>query len=116
MVLDLYFINYFYKEFGYFNYLKFFVFLLSEEYRNVLEIGLEDYFVDVLYYYLEKIVWFFFFKKWVIWGEWSLDICVIGFNEFVLLDYLMKLLFKWLYLNEDIEDLIGLNFRNVMFF
>ncbi|MCT9872471.1 hypothetical protein, partial [Paenarthrobacter aurescens] len=39
--------------------------------------------------------------------------CVIGFNEAVLLDHLMKSPSKWSYLNEDVEDLIGLNFRNM---
>ncbi len=47
-------------------------------------------------------------------GERSLDICVIGFNESLLLDHLLKPPSKWSYLNKDIEDLIGLNFRNMI--
>ncbi|KJL03768.1 MULTISPECIES: hypothetical protein [Priestia] len=112
-VLDPHPTSYFYKEFGYFNYLKLPTSLSSEEYRNVLEIGPEDYPADAPYYHSEKIVWFSSSKKWAIWGERSLDICVIGFNEAVLLDHLMKSPSKWSYLNEAVEDLIGLNFRNM---
>lgn len=112
-VLDPHPTNYFYKEFGYFNYLQLPTSLSSEEYRKVLEIGPEDSPPDAPYYHSEKIVWFSSSKKWAIWGERSLDICVIGFNEAVLLDHLMKSPSKWSYLNEDVEDLIGLNFRNM---
>ncbi|MED3992292.1 hypothetical protein [Priestia aryabhattai] len=112
-VLDPHPTDYFYKEFGYFNYLKLPTSLSSEEYSNALEIGPEDYPADAPYYHSEKVVWFSSSKQWAIWGERSLDICVIGFNESVLLDYLMTSPSKWSYLNEDVEELIGLNFRNM---
>lgn len=113
-VLDPHPKDYFYEEFGYFNYLQIPTSLSNEDYMNILENGPEDSPADAPLYNSEKVVWFSSSKKWAIWGERSLDICVMGFNESTFLDHLLTPPNNWSYLNKSVEELISLNFRNMI--
>lgn len=113
-VLDPNPVEYFYKEFGYFNYLKLPTSLSKKDYINILEYGPKDYPADAPLYNSEKIVLFSSSRQWAIWGERSLDVCVMGFENSTFLNHLLTSPNHWSYLNKSVEELISLNFRNMV--
>lgn len=80
-VLDPDPLNYYVKEFGYFNWAKLPISASSEEYWELLNQHPEQSPADSLLVNSEKIIWLPPSGEWAIWGERSFEVCVLGCRE-----------------------------------
>lgn len=72
--------DYFYREFGYYNWFKIPSDLTRDDYWSVLELEPEGSPADALISNSEVVVWVSPSKKWAIWGERSAEICIMASN------------------------------------
>jgi hypothetical protein len=71
-------LDYYKKEFGYFNWAELPIYSSSEDYWNLINNCPDNSPADSLLANSEKVVWFPPSRKWAIWGERSLEVCVLG--------------------------------------
>lgn len=109
-VLEPHPIDYFYKEFGYYNWFKLPIELSSEDYWDVLQLEPEDSPADAMLYNSEVVVWVSSSMKWAIWGERNLGICVLAFKNGnkIIKDH--PPIGKWRFVEEALTDLLPINF------
>jgi hypothetical protein len=100
--------NYFYKEFGFYSWLKLPITLSGMDYFSALETGPEESPADALLYSIDTVVWCSPNMKWAIWGERPYGVCVIGFSDESTVVSPQGL---WRPATEALEDFIALNFR-----
>jgi hypothetical protein len=75
-------INYFYHEFGYYNWFKLPVNNLTEgDFWKILVTGPERSPADAMRYNSETIIWLPMSAKWAIWGERSVELCALAFSD-----------------------------------
>lgn len=79
-------LNYYKKEFGYFNWAELPIVASSEDYWALLNHCPDESPADSLLANSEKVVWLPPSKKWAIWGERSFEVCVLGGQEPTTLD------------------------------
>lgn len=82
-VLDPHPIDYFHKEFGYFNWAVLPVSASSEKYWDLLNRHPVESPADSIVSNSEKVIWLPASGKWAIWGERSFGMCVLGCHESV---------------------------------
>lgn len=70
--------NYYKKEFGYFNWVTFSMSASPEEYWDILNRCPDGSPADSLLINSEKVVWLPQSGKWAIWGERSVEVCILG--------------------------------------
>jgi hypothetical protein len=70
--------NYYKKEFGYFNWATFSTSASPEEYWDILNRCPDGSPADSLLANSEKVVWLPQSGKWAIWGERSVEVCILG--------------------------------------
>jgi len=93
--------DYYYKEFSYFNWLKLPLNLSNDDYWDILNEGPQNYEADAIMYNSFKIALFSPSKKWGILADRDFEISVIAFNDNVFnIDYL-QLLESWLPVEND---------------
>lgn len=106
-------LEYFYKEFNYFNCTKLPINLSGEDYFSILEMGPEGYEADAMLYNSFTIVWVSPSMKWAIWGEREFGICIIAINDTDESLKSMMDLDKFRSIKDaTVMDWIELNFRN----
>lgn len=113
--------EYYYKEFNYYNWIKFPVDLSVNEYYEILQYGPENSPADAVYYNSFTIVMFSPSMKWAIWGErWS-GICIIGFQDKTYSKKLLPLLSSWCSLDDtviswlEVDEGISKDFVDVLY-
>ena len=74
-------VEYFYKEFGGFNFVELPVEASPDDYWVFLETGPEDSPADAALYNSEVVVWIPESLEWAIWGQRDLGICVLAFKR-----------------------------------
>lgn len=71
-------LNYYRKEFGYFNWAELSASASSEDYWTLLNRFPNESPADSMLANSEKVVWLPPSKKWAVWGERSYEVCVLG--------------------------------------
>lgn len=102
--------EYYYKEFGYYNWIKLPINLTADQYFNMLDFGPKESPVDAILFNSYTVVWFSPSLKWGIWGERNIEVCVIGFIDETVESKLTSILNTWRPLNEVVSSWIQLNF------
>lgn len=113
-VLDPDPITYYYKNFGYFNWVELSIDIDEAYYEDIFDIHPEGYEVDCIRHYSVTIAIVPTSKKWAIWVDRDFEICIIGFNNNTLSNEeiieLTSILNKWKNVDEAfewfIEDII----------
>jgi hypothetical protein len=111
-VLDPNPVEYFYKEFNYYNWMKLPVNLSPDEYLDVLELGPEESPADAVLYNSYTVIWLPPSMKWAIWGERSYGVCVLGLQDVNNSADLLPILKSWRSIDETVLSWVGLNFVN----
>ncbi|MBS2773238.1 hypothetical protein KFV09_17300 [Anoxybacillus rupiensis] len=111
-VLDPNPVEYFYKEFNYYNWMKLPVNLSPDEYLDVLELGPEESPADAVLYNSYTVIWLPPSMKWAIWGERSYGVCVLGLQDVNNSADLLPILKNWRSIDETVLSWVGLNFVN----
>ncbi|MBB3909381.1 hypothetical protein [Anoxybacteroides rupiense] len=111
-VLDPSPVEYFYKEFNYYNWMKLPVNLSPDEYLDVLELGPEESPADAVLYNSYTVIWLPPSMKWAIWGERSYGVCVLGLQDVNNSADLLPILKNWRSIDETVLSWVGLNFVN----
>ncbi|GGJ65704.1 hypothetical protein GGR02_000606 [Anoxybacillus voinovskiensis] len=111
-VLDPNPVEYFYKEFNYYNWMKLPVNLSPDEYLDVLELGPEESPADAVLYNSYTVIWLPPSMKWAIWGERSYGVCILGFQDVNNSADLLPILKNWRSIDETVLSWVGLNFVN----
>ncbi|MGD6818699.1 hypothetical protein [Metabacillus sp. 84] len=111
-VLDPDPIEYFFKEFNYYNWIKIPKDLPDDSYEETLELGPKESPADAILYNSFTIVWLSPSKKWGIWGDREYGVSVMGFQNEEVKKSLMPFLYSWRSLDETVLSRIGINFRN----
>lgn len=73
--------EYYFNEFGYYNWLKMPYDVLDVFYFEVLEHSPEGSIADSILYNSQKIVWTVPTAKWAIWGDRDYGVCILGCTE-----------------------------------
>jgi hypothetical protein len=71
-------LNYYRKEFGYFNWAELPIVASSDDYWTLIKHSPDESPADSLLANSEKVVWLPPSKKWAIWGERRFEVCVLG--------------------------------------
>lgn len=104
--------DYYYKEFGYFNWAKIPINSTADDYFNILESGPSESPTDAMLFNSYTVAWFSPSMKWAIWGEREYGICVLAFKEFSKLSYSLPFLKTWRSIDDEaVMKWVGLNFR-----
>lgn len=111
-VLDPNPIEYFYKEFKYYNWIRLPIDLSVDEYYEILEYGPEESPADAILYNSYTVVWLSPSMRWAIWAEREYGICIVGFNDKDHLNNLVPLLTSWRSIDETVLSWIEANFEN----
>ena len=111
-VLDPNPVEYFYKEFNYYNWMKLPVNLSPDEYLDVLGLGPEESSADAVLYNSYTVIWLPPSMKWAIWGERSYGVCVLGLQDVNNSADLLPILKNWRSIDETVLSWVGLNFVN----
>lgn len=111
-VLDPNPIEYFYKEFKYYNWISLPIDLSVDEYYEILEYGPEESPADAILYNSRIVVWLSPSMKWAIWAEREYGICIVGFSDKDHLNNLLPLLTSWRSIDETVLSWIEANFKN----
>lgn len=80
-VLDPDPVNYYYKHFGYYNMFVLPTHSTESDYWNMLAMEPEGSPADAILFNSEVVVWIPISEKWAIWGERSLEECVLAFSD-----------------------------------
>lgn len=111
-VLNPHPVNYYYKEFGYFNWTKLPINLSADDYFNVLELGPNESPADAILFNSDTVVWLSPSGKWAIWGERAYGICVLALKEPTNTINSSLFLKTWRSIdNEAVMNWVGLNFK-----
>jgi hypothetical protein len=105
-------ITYYFKEFGYFNWVKLEVSITPDQYLDILNFSPEDSPADSIFVNSYTVVWVSPSMNWGIWAEREKEICVIAFSEKMYMDSLNPILNNWRPIDNEITDWIGLNYKN----
>ena len=109
-VLDPNPVEYYYKEFGYFNWIKVPTNFLNVIYFEALMHSPEESFADSILYNSKTVVWTVPSAKWAIWGDRDFGTCILGFREACQIN--SEHLDSWKTVEDALEMWIKLSFRN----
>lgn len=111
-VLDPKPINYFYKEFGYFNWGKLPINLTDEEYFKFLEFSPKDSIADSILYNSNIVLWTSPSLKWGIFGQRDYETCVLAFNKESHFNDSLQFLRSWHKVEESLALWVPNTFQN----
>lgn len=80
-VLDPDPLNYFYNEFGYYNFVKFPINISGNKYFEALEQGPKNSPADAMLFNSEVVVWVPLSAKWAIWGKRGSGVIKLAFSD-----------------------------------
>ena len=102
--------NYYFPEFGIYNWFRIPIDSSPDDYWNILNLAPEESPADSVLVYSTTVVWLSPSKKWAIWGDRAYGICVLAVPSSSDFDDL--LLDPWCTLDEAFEDFLPVNFPN----
>jgi hypothetical protein len=111
-VLDPDPVEYFHKEFHYYNWIKIPIGLPSDEYFAVLELGPEESPADAVLYNSYTVIWISPSMKWAIWAERNYGVCVLGSQDTSIGNDLLPVLKTWRPIDETVLSWVALNFMD----
>lgn len=103
--------DYFYHEFGYYNWFKLPVNITADDYWSVLQVGPKGSPVDAMLFNSNIVVWLSPSMKWAVWGERSYGICILAFKQGSKITTKTSVLGSWRSVNEALTDLLPINFE-----
>lgn len=112
-VLDPKPMEYYFKEFGYFNWIKFPKNIESNEYWNALELGPENWPADSISNNSFTVVWFSPSMKWAIWGDRNYEVSILAFNNEEIFRSALPFLKSWRKFDETVISWLELAFREL---
>lgn len=112
VVIDPNQLDYFYKEFNYFNCVKLPVCLENSQYFEVLELGPKGSPADAILYNSNIVVWTSPSMKWGVWGQRQYGTCIMAFNKDLKIDDLMPYFKSWKSADKALESWVAMNFSN----
>ena len=104
--------NYFYNEFGYFNWGKLPINLTSDKYLKFIESSPKDSVADSILHNSNTIIWTSPSLKWGIFGERNYGVCVMAFKSDLDIDDLSTILKSWKPVKKALELWLPNNFAN----
>ncbi len=107
-VLDPHPVNYYYKEFSYYNWCIFNKETTAAEYWDNLQQSPTDSPADSMSIHSNVVVWLPSSMKWALWGERNYGIGILKFND-DMGDYSSE---SWFTMDQAIIDLVSLNFKD----
>ncbi|MGR3779337.1 hypothetical protein ACT1UG_27655 [Bacillus paramycoides] len=111
-VLNPHPLEYYYKEFGYFNWVKLPLNLTADEYLDILNIEPESSPADSITTNSFTIVWLSPSMKWAIWGDRNDEVCVLAFKDQSNVSEILPQLRTWRFVEDEaVSDWIGMGFR-----
>ncbi|MCG5026819.1 MULTISPECIES: hypothetical protein [Geobacillus] len=111
-VLDPHPVEYFYEEFGYYNWVKPPVHLTSDQYVNVLELGPKESPADAMLYNSYTVIWLPSSMKWAIWGDRNYGICILGLRDANHRVDAWPIVKTWRPMDQTVLSWVALNFAN----
>lgn len=105
-------VNYFYNEFGYFNWGKLPINLTSDKYLEFIESSPKDSEADSILYNSNIIIWTSPSMKWGIFGDRNYGVCIIAFKSGLDIGGLSSILKSWKTVEKALELLVPNNFVN----
>ena len=112
-VLDPKPMEYYFKEFGYFNWIKFPKNIENNEYWNALELGPENWPADSISNNSFTVVWFSPSMKWAIWGDRNYEVSILAFNNEEIFRSSLPFLKSWRKFDETVISWLELAFREL---
>lgn len=103
-------IEYFYQEFGYYNWFKLPVNISCDDYWDVLQLEPEDSPADAILYNSDIVVWVSATMKWAVWGERNLGVCVLALKDNSTIKKEHPPIGKWKSVNEALINLFPISF------
>ena len=110
-VLNPHPVDYYYKNFKYFNWAEIPVEFEGDVYCEFIEKAPKLSEVDSIIYNSNTIVWTSPTSQWGIWGERSCGICIIAFKKGVEMENILPVLQNWQPVEKAIESWISVNFK-----
>ncbi|WP_243521918.1 hypothetical protein [Bacillus pseudomycoides] len=111
-VLDPRPLEYYYKEFGYFNWVKLPINLTADEYLDILNIEPDSSPADSIMSNSFTITWLSPSMKWAIWGDRSYEVCVLAFKDQNNVSEILPQLKTWRFVEDGaVSDWIEMGFR-----
>lgn len=104
-------VNYFYQNFGYYNWFKYPPTINGRDYWKILEKGPKESPADALLFNSETIVWLPASLKWAVWGNRSYGLCIIAFQDNETKIKLTSFLKSWKSAAVALNSFIGVNFQ-----
>ncbi|WP_088000467.1 hypothetical protein [Bacillus pumilus] len=105
-------VEYYFKEFGYYNWLRTSVEVSGEDYVNALWTSPEDSIADDIFTNSNIVVWLSNSLDWAIWGDRDLEICILATKS---KKYSMQNLLSedgWKPLNNNLKEWLELLFSD----
>ncbi|EOQ04468.1 hypothetical protein [Bacillus cereus] len=115
-VLDPHPQKYYYKEFGYYNWLKLPCDLKGTQYIDVLEAYPKDSLADSIMHNSSIIVWFPPSKEWIVVGDRDYGISILAIKDDSELKDNLTSFSAWRALNDDVLSWISLNFDDELLY
>lgn len=78
--------NYFYKHFGFYNWLVLDSKILSNEYLEILKVAPNNNLADAIYYNSNIVIIYPLSLEWAIWGDRRYGTCILGIDEINCID------------------------------
>lgn len=100
-VLNPHPLEYYYKEFGYFNWVKLPLNLTADEYLDILNIEPESSPADSITTNSFTIVWLSPSMKWAIWGDRNDEVCVLAFKVQSNVSEILPQLRTWRFVEDE---------------
>ncbi|WP_234399865.1 diadenosine tetraphosphatase [Paenibacillus popilliae] len=104
-------VTYYYKEFGYYNWLHIPANMPEDYYWDMLNVEPNQSPPDALLFNSFVMVWASPSKQWAIWGERDYGIAVLGFHKDGVMRQQIHENEIWRKMDDEVADLISLNFR-----
>jgi hypothetical protein len=105
-------IDYFYYEFGYYNWVKLPISISADDYWEVLQLGPKDSPADAMLFNSFIVVWVSPSMKWAVWGDRTYGICIFASEKGSNIINHSSLLGTWKTVNEALTDLLPINFKS----
>lgn len=74
-------LDYYYSNFGFFNWCNLEIDLSADDYADILETAPESSPADALLYYSDVVVWVPYSMKWGVWGERDHEVAILAYHE-----------------------------------
>jgi hypothetical protein len=111
-VIDPHPVEYYFKEFNYYNWAEIPLECSSQQYYDFLWTAPESSQADSIVLNSNTIIWASPSMKWGVWGDRSYGVCVLAFRKDVEIDYNFSAIKSWITVEKAVDLLISANFKD----